>query len=145
MVCKKLKCYSDVKVILDNYGQYIDFQYRAVSNIWSSVEIEDKLLHAIIYKNFLENLKEIREEYYKAQKSFCNTPPSRSFCEDECTCENLGDLKFEVEREILLKVYHKLYRMNSKIHDFNLLCERFMSNIFENNMYRLERKLNYKL
>ena len=28
MVCKKLKCYNDLKVMLDNYGQYIDFQYR---------------------------------------------------------------------------------------------------------------------
>ena len=50
MVCKKLKCYNDLKVMLDNYGQYTDFQYRAVSNIWSSVEIEDKLFYALIYK-----------------------------------------------------------------------------------------------
>ena len=30
MVCKKIKCYNDLKVMSDNYGQYIDFQYRAV-------------------------------------------------------------------------------------------------------------------
>ena len=35
MVCKKLNCYNDLKVMLHNYGQYIDFQYRVVSNIWS--------------------------------------------------------------------------------------------------------------
>ena len=30
---------------------------RVVSNIWSSVEIEDKLFHASIYKKILCNLK----------------------------------------------------------------------------------------
>ena len=29
MVCKKSKCYNDLKVLLDNYGQNINFQYRA--------------------------------------------------------------------------------------------------------------------
>ena len=70
MVCKKLKCYDDLKVMLDNYGQYIDFQYRAVFNIWSSIEIEDKISSlGIIYKEFLNELKKIRDEYYKVQKS----------------------------------------------------------------------------
>ena len=57
MVCKKLKRYNDLKVMLDNYGQYIDFQFRVVSNIWSSVEIEDKLFYAPIYKKNFCNLK----------------------------------------------------------------------------------------
>ena len=78
MVCKKIKCYNDLKVMLDNYGQYIYFQYRVVSNIWSSVEIEDKLFHAPNYKKNLYNLKEIRKEYYKARKSFYETPILRS-------------------------------------------------------------------
>ena len=34
MVCKKLKIYNNLRVILDNYERYIDFKYRAVSNIW---------------------------------------------------------------------------------------------------------------
>ena len=42
MVCKKLKYYNDLKVMLDKYDQYIDFQYRAVFNIWSSVEDKEK-------------------------------------------------------------------------------------------------------
>ena len=62
MVCKKLKCYNDLKVMLDTYGQYIDFQYRVVSNIWSSVELEDKLFISSNYKEFLGKLKEIRKE-----------------------------------------------------------------------------------
>ena len=57
MVCKKLKCYHVLKVMLDNYGQYIDFQYRAISNIWSSVEIEDKIFYALIYKKLFVQLK----------------------------------------------------------------------------------------
>ena len=57
MVCKKLKYYNDLKGMFDNYGQYIDFQYRVVSNIWSSVETEDKLLHASIYKKIFVHLK----------------------------------------------------------------------------------------
>ena len=45
MVCKKLKICNNLRVILDNYERYIDFKYRAVSNIWSSVDIEDKLTY----------------------------------------------------------------------------------------------------
>ena len=59
MVCIKLKCYNDLTSTLDNYGHYIDFQYRAVSNIWSSVEIKDKLFLAKNYESFLYKLKEI--------------------------------------------------------------------------------------
>ena len=43
MVCKKLKCYYCLNDMLDKYGQYIDFQYRAVINIWSSLEIRERL------------------------------------------------------------------------------------------------------
>ena len=57
MVCKKLKCYNDLKVMLDNYGQYIENQYKAVSNVWSSVEIEDKLFQAPKYKKIFVQLK----------------------------------------------------------------------------------------
>ena len=76
------------------------------------------------------NLKEIREEYYKAQKCFYETPISRSFCGDECTCKNLRDLEFAVKREIFIRVRNRPYRMNSKMHDFNLLCDNFISSIF---------------
>ena len=131
--------------MLDNYGQYIDFQFRVVSNIWFSVELKDKLFSPQNYKDFLEKLKEIREEYYKAQKYFYKPSPSRSFCKDECTCENLRDLKFAVEREILIKVYNKLYTINSKMQSLNILCDRFMSGVFENNIKRLNYKLNCKL
>ena len=58
MVCKRLKCHDDLKVMLDNYGQYIDFQYRAVINIWFSVEIEDKISSlGIIYKKNFKRIK----------------------------------------------------------------------------------------
>ena len=44
---------------------------------------------------------------------------------DECTC-NLNELT-PLEKELFLKVYRKLYRMNSKIHDdFNILCNKFV-------------------
>ena len=48
MRCKKLKYYEGLEDILNKYGKYIDFQYKAVLNIWSSVEIEDKLFYATI-------------------------------------------------------------------------------------------------
>ena len=142
MVSKKLNYYNDLKVMLDNYGQYIDFQYRVVSNIWSSLEIEDKLFHASIYKTILYNLKEIREEYYKAQKSFYKSPISRSFCRNECTCKRLSDLNFAVEREILFRVSNKLHKINIKMRDFNILCDNFISSIFKENMDRFTHKLN---
>ena len=86
--------------------------------------------------------KEIREEYYKAQKSFYKTPTSRGFCGDECTCKNLRYLKFAVEREIFIRVRNRLDRMNSKMHDFNLLCDRFISYIFEDKISNINSKLN---
>ena len=109
------------------------------------IKDRDKLFYAIIYNDFLDKLKEIREEYYEAQKSFYTTPTSRAFCGDECTCKNLRDLEFAVEREIFLKVCGKLHRINGKMHDFNLLCDSFMSNIFENNMNSIRYKLDYRL
>ena len=58
MVCKKIKCYNDLKVMSDNYGQYIDFQYRAVFNIWSSIEDGDKYWFLeTMYKDFLKEFK----------------------------------------------------------------------------------------
>ena len=35
-----------------NYGQYIDFQYRAVFNIWSSIEDGDKYRSLGMMYNF---------------------------------------------------------------------------------------------
>ena len=72
-------------------------------------------------------------------------PSSSSFCGDECTCENLKDSKFAVEREIFLRVRNKLLKMNSKMHDYNLLCDNFMSNIFENKISSLDFKLNHSV
>ena len=72
-------------------------------------------------------------------------PTSRGFCRDECTCENLKDLEFEVEREIFLKVCNKLKRMKSKMYDFNSLCNSFMSDVLDYNKNKFEFKLNYNL
>ena len=49
MICKRLKCYDGLKVMLDNYDQCIDFQYRA--------------------EKFLRELKKKNREEYKVQKS----------------------------------------------------------------------------
>ena len=68
MVCKKLKCYDDLKDMLDKYDKYIDFQYRAVINIWSLLEVREKLKFVRYYKDFFNKLKGIKEKYYKAQK-----------------------------------------------------------------------------
>ena len=57
MVCKKLKIYNNLRVILDNYERYIDFKYRAVSNIWSSVDIGDKLTYGEYYKKTFVRMK----------------------------------------------------------------------------------------
>ena len=70
-------------------------------------------------------------------------PSSSSFYGEECTCENLRDLKFAVEREIFLRVRNKLLKMNSKMHDFNSLCDKFMYNVLEHKMSMLDRKLNH--
>ena len=67
-------------------------------------------------------------------------PSSSYFCGDECTCENLRDLKFAVEREIFLRVRNKLLKINSKMHDFNSLCDKFMYNVLEHKMSMLDRK-----
>ena len=88
------------------------------------------------------NLKEISEEYYKAQKSFYETPISRSFCIDECTCKRPSDLNFAVEREIFFRVINKIRNINIKMHNFNLLCDKFISSIFKGNMDRFTHKLN---
>ena len=140
MVCRKIKCYNDLEVITDNYGQYIDFQYRAVFNIWSSVEDGDKYRSlGTMYINFLREFKKIREEYYKVQKTLYTMPSSSSFCGDECTCENLRD---RVEREIFLRARNKLTEMNSKMRDFNFICYNSICNILEHKMSMLDRELN---
>ena len=127
----------------DNYGQYIDFKYRAVFNIWSSVEDEDKYrFSGTMYKFFSKELKKIREKYCQVQRTLYTLPISSGFCRDECTCENLRDLKFAVEREIFLKVRNKLPKMNSKIRDFNLLCGEFVFNVLKHKMSMIDRKLN---
>ena len=138
MVCKKLKFYNNLRVILDNYEQYIDFKYRIVSNIWSSVDIEDKLTYGEYYKKNLRELKKIRKEYYKAQKSFYKPPISRYFCKDECNCKGIRDLSLAVEREILVEVYRRIKEIitRNKLKDFNSACESFCIRIFENNMER---------
>ena len=72
MVCKKLKINNYLKVILDNYEQYIDFKYRAVSNIWSTVDIEDKLTYGENYKTFLRELKKLEKNIIKHKWLFIN-------------------------------------------------------------------------
>ena len=144
MVCKKLKCYDDLKVMLHNYDQYIDFQYRDIFNMWSSLEIEEKFIFLPeSYKKILNKLKEIREEFYKAQMSLYTRPISISFCGNECTCTcgRLDELQNAVQREVFRKVYDKLHKMNSKMHDFNLLCDSLMSSVFENNINRIRRQI----
>ena len=67
------------------------------------------------------------------------SPPSVSYCGDECTCTfgRLNELQDAVQREVFRKVLYKLYRMNSKMHDFNSLCDNFMSILFENILHGL--------
>ena len=72
MVGKKLKIYNNLRVILDNYERYIDFKYRAVSNIWSSVDIEDKLTYGEYYKKFLCELKKLEKNIIKLKCYFIN-------------------------------------------------------------------------
>ena len=146
MVCKKLKIYNNLRVILDNYERYIDFKYRAVSNIWSSVDIEDKLTYGEYYEKFLCELKKIRKEYYKAQMSFYKSSISRYFCKDECNCKDIRDLSLAVEREIFVEVYLRIKEIitRGKMKDFNLACESIFIRIFENNMERHRYELeNY--
>ena len=69
---KKLKHRDGLKDILDKYDKYIDFQYRAVINIWSSLGVKEKLKFVEHFKDFLTKLKEIKEKYYKAQKLLYN-------------------------------------------------------------------------
>ena len=142
MVCKKLKIYNNLRVILDNYEQYIDFKYRAVSNIWSSVDIEDKLTYGENYKTFLRELKKIRKEFYKAQMAFYKSPISRSFCKNECNCKDIRDLSLKVEREIFIEVYRRIKEIIMK--DFNSACESIFIRVLENNMERHKYELgNY--
>ena len=90
MVRKKLKYYDDLKDMLDKYDKHIDFQYRSVINIWSVLETGERLRFVEYHKIFLNKLKEIKEEYYKAQKSLYSgiKQTERFSCRDECTCEN---------------------------------------------------------
>ena len=136
MVCKKLKIYNNLRVILDSYERYIDFKYRAVSNIWSSVDIEDKLTYGEYYKDFLRKLKKIREEYYEAQMSFYKLPISRYFCKNECNCKDIKDLSLAVEREIFVELYRRIKEMRGKIKDFNSACESIFIHVLGNNMER---------
>ena len=75
MTCKKLKYYEGLENILDKYDKYIDFKYRAVINIWSSLEVREKLEYVGYYYSFLKELKEIKEKYYKVQKSLYRDIP----------------------------------------------------------------------
>ena len=146
MVCKKLKINNNLRVILDNYEQYIDFKYRAVSNIWSSVDIEDKLTYGEYYKKNLRELKKIRKEYYKAQMFFYKSPISRYFCKDECYCKDIKDLSLAVEREIFVEVYRRIKEIitRGKMKDFNSACESIFIRVLENNMERHRYELeNY--
>ena len=128
MSCKKLKCYEGLVDVLDKYDKYIDFQYKAVINIWSSLGFIEKSEFVDYYKKFLKELKGIDEEYYKAQKSLysCLKLTKRFPCINECTCIS-NDLSTSLERSLFFKVYSKLNRLNTKIfNDFNLLCKEFM-------------------
>ena len=88
--------------MLDKYDKYIDFQYRAVINIWSSLEVREKLKFVRYYKDFLNKLKGIKEKYYKDQKSlYSGIQQTETLpCKDECTCKsNLNDLNSSVEKK----------------------------------------------
>ena len=52
MKCKKLKYYEGLEDILDKYYKYIDFQYKAVLNIWSSLGVRKNLILKGIIKVF---------------------------------------------------------------------------------------------
>ena len=73
----------------------------------------------------MDKVKEIKEKYYKAQKSlYSSIQQIESFsCRDECTCKesNPNDLNPLVEKELFLKVCRKVKEVNSKIYDdFNI-------------------------
>ena len=57
MKCKKLKYYYGLEDMLDKYDKYIDFQYKAVINIWSSSGVRKKLNFEGYYKDFLKKIK----------------------------------------------------------------------------------------
>ena len=50
MRCKKLKYYEGLEDLLDKYDKYIDFQYKAVINIWSSLGVIEKIRFVEIIK-----------------------------------------------------------------------------------------------
>ena len=141
-MCKKLKYYNDLKDMLDKYDTYTDFQYIAVINLWYSLQLREKLKFLEYYKQFLNKLKEIKEKYYKAQKSLYSSiqQAERFYCRDECTCKksNLSDLNSSVELELFLKVCRKIHKMNSEIYDdFNSLCNNFMCAVCKSKIDRL--------
>ena len=123
--------------------KYYDFQYRAVNNIWSLLEFREKLKFTEYYKDFLKELKEVKEKYDKAQKSLYSgiQQTERLSCRDECTCKesNLNNFNSSVEKESFLKVCRKVNEVNSKIcDDFNILCNKFVRDVCESEINRLK-------
>ena len=57
MTCKKLNLYDCLENILDKYDKCLDFQYRAVIYIWSSLEVGEKLNFLGYYNFFFERIK----------------------------------------------------------------------------------------
>ena len=99
-------------------------------NIWSPLEFRERLKFFEDYKNFLDEVKEIKEKYYKAQKSLYSRMQQIELfsCRYQCTCKesNPIDLNSSIEKELFLKVCRKLKEVNSKIYDdFNILCNKF--------------------
>ena len=88
MGCKKLQCYEGLEDILDKYDKYIDFQYKAVIDIRSSLGAIEKIRFVEYYKKNLKEFKGIKKEYYKAQKSLNSglELTDRFSCINECTC-----------------------------------------------------------
>ena len=56
MECKKIKCYEGLEDILDKYDKYIDFQYKAVINIWFPLGAMEKISLVPYYKEIFERI-----------------------------------------------------------------------------------------
>ena len=144
MVCKKLKIYNNLRVILDNYERYIDFKYRAVSNIWSSVDIEDKLTYGEYYKNFFVRIKKKLEKNSIKLKCLFINHQFQDISVKMSVIAKTKDLSLAVEREIFVEIYRRIKEIitRGKMKDFNSACESIFIRVLENNMekhrYELE-------
>ena len=99
----------------------------------------------------MKEIKEIKEEYYKAQKSLYSGIQQTDFffffffffCIDECTCKEVNILSTfnnSIERDLFLKVRDRIYRTRNKIYNyFNSLCNEFMSSVCINEINGLSK------